>query len=121
MAPKPQAKIKAKPIDLRRPPLPNWESPKGACRWCGQGVLKPDGEPNTRRRWHDPCVTAYRIACFSSDMREAVYARDGGFCAICRLHYLHAAPVVRPIPEWLPYGQWRPGIEIVKKRWSMVD
>ena len=110
-----------KPIDLRRPPLPHWESPKGACRWCGEGVLKPDGTPNVRRRWHDDCVTAYRVACFSSDMREAVYARDGGFCAACGLHYLHALPVLRPIPDWLPYRVWRPGIEIVKRRWSMVD
>jgi 5-methylcytosine-specific restriction endonuclease McrA len=123
MAAKPKLKPapKPKPIDLRRPPLPHWDSPKGACRWCGAAVLKPDGEPNVRRRWHDACVTAYRVACFSSDMREAVYQRDGGFCAGCRRHYHHADPVVRPIPDWLPYGQWRPGIEIVKRRWSMID
>lgn len=110
-----------KAVDLRRPPLPHWDSPKGSCRWCGAGVVKPDGQPNLRRRWHDDCVTAYRIACFSKDMREAVYARDGGFCANCRLHYRHSEPIVRPIPDWLPYATWRPGIEIAGKRWSIVD
>jgi hypothetical protein len=109
------------PPALRRPPLPHWDVPKGSCRWCGTAVLKPDGAPNPRRRWHDGCVTAYRIACFSSDMREAVYQRDGGFCAGCCCHFLHALPVARPIPDWLPYGRWHPAITITGKRWVMVD
>ena len=109
------------PPALRRPPLPHWDSPKGACRWCGDAVLKPDGAPNPRRRWHDACVTAYRIACFSADMRAAVQRRDGGFCAACGWHFLHALPVVRPIPDWLPYAGWRDTITVASKRWVMVD
>jgi hypothetical protein len=112
---------KRSPAALRRPPLPHWDAPKGACRWCGDAVLKPDGAPNPRRRWHDDCVTAYRIACFSGDMREAVFARDGGFCAACGLHFLHAAPVVRPIPDWLPYRAHHAGLEVASKRWVAVD
>ncbi|MBI3516896.1 MAG: hypothetical protein HY060_22935 [Proteobacteria bacterium] len=112
---------KRAPPALRRPPLPFWDVPKGSCRWCGGAVLKSDGTPNPRRRWHDDCVTAYRIACFSTDMRDAVYARDGGFCAACRCHFLHAPPIVRPIPDWLPYGQWHPTIDVANKRWCAVD
>jgi 5-methylcytosine-specific restriction endonuclease McrA len=116
----PDATRRAPPA-LRRPPLPHWDSPKGACRWCGAAVLKPDGAPNPRRRWHDDCVTAYRIACFSGDMREAVFARDGGFCAGCGLHFLHAVPLARPIPDWLPYRDRHAALEIASKRWVMVD
>jgi hypothetical protein len=112
---------KVTPPALRRPPLPHWESPKGACRWCGAAVLKPDGAPNPRRRWHDDCVTSYRIACFSADMRDAVQRRDGGFCAACGLHFLHALPVARPIPDWLPYARWHAAISVAGKRWVMVD
>lgn len=115
------APARAAPPALRRPPLPHWESPKGSCRWCGQPVLKPDGSANLRRRWHDDCVAAYRVACFSSDMREAVHARDGGFCAQCGLHYLHALPIPRPIPDWLPHGRSHPAPSIASKRWSAVD
>ena len=112
---------KRAPPALRRPPLPHWDVAKGNCRWCGDAVLKPDGAPNPRRRWHDGCVTAYRIACFSADMREAVQARDGGFCAGCGMHFLHALPVVRPIPDWLPYRQAHPGLAVANKRWVAID
>jgi 5-methylcytosine-specific restriction endonuclease McrA len=112
---------KRAPVAVRYPPLPHWGARKGACRWCGRAVLKPDGKRNLRRRWHDDCVSAYRIACFSGDMREAVYARDGGFCACCGCHYLHATALARPIPDWLPYRQWRADITVANKRWSAID
>jgi 5-methylcytosine-specific restriction endonuclease McrA len=112
---------KRAPPALRRPPLPHWDVGKGSCRWCGDAVLKPDGSPNPRRRWHDGCVTAYRIACFSADMREAVQARDGGFCAGCGMHFLHALAVVRPIPDWRPYRHAHPNLSVANKRWVAID
>lgn len=104
----------------RRPPTPHWAAEKGVCRWCGKPVLKPDGAPNPRRRWHDACVTEYRVAVFSKDMRQAVFRRDGGFCAKCGLHYQHCPPVARPIEDWNPYRDWRAELSIERKRWSPV-
>lgn len=55
----------------------------GSCRWCGEPILRPDGRTNWRARWHPGCVTAYRLAVFSSDQRRAVWARDRGVCVTC--------------------------------------
>ena len=44
-----------------------------------------------------------------------------GFCAACQLHFLHAAPVARPIPDWRPYAHAHPNLSISGKRWVMVD
>lgn len=110
------------PATSRRPPIPHWDSPAGTCRWCGQGVFKDDGSPNLRRRWHDPCVTAYRIAAFSGDMRKAVKARDGGFCAQCGLHYQHCPPVPRPIEDWPPHARAGETVSVVpgRRAWCAV-
>lgn len=68
---------------VRRPPMPVGPWPDGRCRWCGEdGVKKPS------LSWHKACVPLYRIACFSSDQRHAVWDRDQGKCAAC----LHVSP-----------------------------
>lgn len=72
----------------RRPPMPPGRKPKGTCQWCAEPIVHPPGhkkagQPDTRRSWHPACVTAYRVACFSSDQRRAVRARDRGVCASC--------------------------------------
>lgn len=61
----------------RRPPLPHWDKGKGTCRWCGEAC-----EPT--RQWHGPCVSAYKIACWPSAARKAVWHRDKGICGICK-------------------------------------
>lgn len=71
--------MKPSPRSHRRPPLPHWEKGAGFCRWCGAAC-----EPN--RRWHGPCVTAYKIACWPAEARKAVWARDKGICAGCGIN-----------------------------------
>ena len=60
----------------RRPPMPTGLR-DGECPWCGINANQK------RRRWHPECVTAYRIAAFSSDQRSALRRRDHGTCAEC--------------------------------------
>lgn len=67
----------------RQPPLPHWGVGKGACRWCGQPVLKADGTPNLRALWHPACVTEYKVATRSAWQRRELYRRDKGKCAAC--------------------------------------
>lgn len=72
----------------RRPPMPPGFKPRGTCQWCAGAILYPEGhkaagQMNVRRGWHPDCVTAYRIAAFSSDQRSHVRSRDKGFCAAC--------------------------------------
>lgn len=74
----------------RRPVLPPSmkvkNPPKGFCRWCGLCIWhkRNDGTLNERSTWHPECVKVYRIACFSSDQRQAVWFRDRGVCSVCK-------------------------------------
>lgn len=64
-------------IDARHPGAP-W----GTCRWCGEPILKPDGNQNCRRRWHPDC----HKEMMSNDhqvLRSRVRVRDMGICAVC--------------------------------------
>lgn len=68
----------------RKPPLPNWQSGKGHCRWCGKPVYRTGTESlNMRALWHSECVTTYKIATRSSFQRRYLYLRDRGICALC--------------------------------------
>jgi len=50
------------------------------CRWC-KGVV------SGRRRTFcsDACVHEWRLRSSSSYLRECVFERDGGICAVCRV------------------------------------
>lgn len=67
----------------RRPTLPHWNIARGSCRWCGQRIM--DGTRVLARRWHQDCVTAYKIACWPAIARFHVWKRDRGICQGCRL------------------------------------
>lgn len=95
-----------KPPTHRRPPLPHWDKGQGHCRWCGEAC-----EPH--RRWHGPCVTAYKIACWPSEARFAAWVKDKGVCQGCALdlaaaahaEYPHRATVEsfrKTLPNWGP-------------------
>lgn len=62
--------------------IPFSDAPQGTCRWCGEEILRDDGTVNARRRWHEPCVEAYRET-WPAAWRKAVLARDGGVCVEC--------------------------------------
>jgi 5-methylcytosine-specific restriction endonuclease McrA len=76
----------------------------GECPWCG---VK---ETTKRRRWHPECVTAYRIAAFSTDQRKALRRRDHGTCSACG----------RPNNRW----GWKPGhkrTHFTEVSWEIID
>jgi 5-methylcytosine-specific restriction protein A len=51
----------------------------GSCRWCGSRSIPPP-----RRTFCSPeCVHQYRLRTSSQYIRECVYTRDRGVCAIC--------------------------------------
>jgi 5-methylcytosine-specific restriction endonuclease McrA len=53
---------------------------RGFCRWCGSAV-------GGRRRTFcsDACVHQWRLRSSTSYLRDCVFERDRGVCAICRL------------------------------------
>jgi 5-methylcytosine-specific restriction endonuclease McrA len=69
--------------EVIRPETPHWGSPPGHCRWCGEAVTREDGTPNTRRRWHDPCLDEYRFRAWPDEARRVVFRRDHAVCAAC--------------------------------------
>lgn len=68
-----------------KPEIPFSDAPHGLCRWCGEAILKPDGNQDTRRRWHEPCVEEYRFYVFPSVANYRLEKRDGGVCQACGL------------------------------------
>ena len=54
------------------------KQPKGHCRWCGVPVT------GRRRTWcSDACVAEYMLRASPARLRQALYRRDQGVCAIC--------------------------------------
>ncbi|HYD97964.1 MAG TPA: hypothetical protein VEH84_01150 [Alphaproteobacteria bacterium] len=103
----------------RLPPLPHWQAERGRCRWCGEPVLRPDGQPNRRRLWHDPCLAAYKLAAWPKEQRRALLKRDRGRCAGCGADCRPSVPEPRPgrrvtAPEPLTGGR----IPYTKLRWG---
>lgn len=43
-----------------------------------------DGVRVLARRWHLPCLTSYKIACWPAQARFHVWVKDGGVCQLCR-------------------------------------
>lgn len=56
--------------------------PKGHCRWCGKAIER-DGILLTRSKWHDECVTEYKLLAWPAETRKAVAKRDRGICCDC--------------------------------------
>lgn len=72
--------------DRRRWPgkEPHHDAAKGHCKWCGKGIMRPDGvRLNLRKTRHDECLTQYLIRIQPVTMRAFVFDRDGGKCAEC--------------------------------------
>lgn len=65
---------------LRRPPVPHWNSPVGYCRWCGEKIEAND---KRRRHWHKPCSDAYNIAVHLRAAYHKLVERDGPRCRDC--------------------------------------
>lgn len=55
----------------------------GTCRWCGEGIFRPDGTRNARRRWHKPCQEALDLRINWGAMRMRAFSRDFGTCRAC--------------------------------------
>lgn len=69
----------------RIPPKPDWfeTTPPGTCRWCNEEVgLTPKGKPS-KSRWHQTCLTEYKLIFWPGATRRAVWKRDTGRCAKC--------------------------------------
>lgn len=66
---------------------------KGPCRWC-------KGEVTGRRRTFcsDACVHEWRLRSSGSYLRDCVFARDRGVCAICRTDTHRARRRVMRLP-----------------------
>ncbi len=60
--------------------LPKDENGNTCCRWCGKGVLPP------RRTMCSPeCVHELSLRINGRYLRNCVYERDKGVCAICKI------------------------------------
>lgn len=72
----------------RRPPAPYPRAPRGTCKFCGDVILKPNGERDPRRSWHRGdrgdrnCLGEY-MARDPGLQRRRIWKRDGGVCAEC--------------------------------------
>ena len=71
--------------DFRKPPKPDsyYVQQKGICRWCGENILNQGGEINTRKTWHQTCVTDYMIIFHPTEARKHIWKRDKGKCNDC--------------------------------------
>lgn len=70
----------------RKPPKPiHYDNfAPGQCRFCGEPILKPNGNLNTRAFWHKTgCLQAYKAMYWPQETRKAVWKRDRGQCASC--------------------------------------
>lgn len=58
---------------------PPFRGQKGRCQWCGTHDI-----PKGRRSWcSQECVEEYLLRSSGEHIRQAVYRRDKGVCAIC--------------------------------------
>jgi len=68
----------------RKPPKPlSWNLPRGNCRFCGAVIFKEDGSINTRRNWHEPCITEWMICNNPSHARAWAWEHFKGVCQGC--------------------------------------
>ena len=75
--------------------LPKDENGNTCCRFCGKAVLPP------RRTMCSPeCAHEIAIRNNSRYMREQVYKRDKGICAICNLDTRQVAKEALKLPDY---------------------
>lgn len=65
--------------------LPRGTSGRAQCRWCSLEV--PRGRRSFCSAW---CVDQWRVRTDPGYLRERVYARDAGCCAVCRIDAVEA-------------------------------
>jgi len=70
--------------DFRKPPKPDsyYVQEKGICRWCGKKIIE-NKIHNTRKSWHQDCVTDYMIIHHPTEARKHIWKRDKGKCNDC--------------------------------------
>lgn len=98
-----------------KPEPPFSDVPRGRCRWCGETILKDDGTPNGRRRWHPNCHDEYAFQVFPQIAVQKVYKRDRGVCAECGLD---TDALWRKLVEATAGMSWHAAVEA---RWRMLD
>lgn len=59
------------------------DRPKGHCRWCGLAIIGGGGQLAKRCKWHDHCLTEYKLLAWPAETRKAVWKRDAGVCLDC--------------------------------------
>jgi 5-methylcytosine-specific restriction endonuclease McrA len=96
------------PTKLHRPP-------PGHCRWCNIPILKADGTINRRRSWcSQRCVGEYLLRTRPEVMRQHIFFRDEGVCAMCHTaHRYNNADwqADHVVPLFMAYGDasfWEP-------------
>lgn len=91
----------------RRAHLPKAE--KGHCRWCQKPV------PKGRRSWcSQACVDEYRIRSDPGFVRQQVWKRDKGICALCGLD----CPQLMRIQLTARRGHWTKGKQCGIRRFA---
>jgi 5-methylcytosine-specific restriction endonuclease McrA len=86
--------------------------PRGTCRWCGEDIFRPDGQPDRHRSWHPACWRAAEL--FNpGTLRARAIERDRGVCQACGLDAQAAERLVH-LEEWGPPG----GPWSALRRWS---
>ena len=60
--------------------LPKDENGLTCCRWCGKGV-----KPPKRTMCSPECVHELKLRISGRYLRDCVYKRDKGICAICKI------------------------------------
>lgn len=72
--------------------LPRDEDGNPCCRWCGKGVKPP------RRTICSPeCVHELRLRTSGRYLRDCIYVRDRGICAICMVDTKQIAKKAREL------------------------
>jgi 5-methylcytosine-specific restriction endonuclease McrA len=73
-----------------RETLPKGENGRVLCRWCAMEVPPP-----RRTFCSEWCVTEWRLRSDPGYLREKVFLRDRGICAVCAVDTVHALHVIK--------------------------
>ena len=77
--------------DLKK--IPRGENGRPLCRWCNTEV-----QPPRRTFCSDECVHHWRMRTSPAYVREQVYKRDRGLCALCGEDTMARARLLRKLP-----------------------
>jgi 5-methylcytosine-specific restriction protein A len=87
--------------------LPKGENGRSLCRWCSLEV--PAGRLTFCSDW---CVEEWRLRSNPGHLRERVFERDRGICAVCRIDCvaeLHRLKRLRGASRLKAAAEWRMG------------